>query len=341
MRLALVLPPRCVYAEYPVTERYEGTQITRSTRIYLAGHTGLVGGAILRALRTRGYEQVLTRGHKELDLIDQAQTRAFFSGESPEVAIVAAAHVGGILANWKYPYEFVQENLAIELNTIHEASRAGVRRLIFLGSSCIYPRLAPQPLKEEYLLTGPLEETNRPYAIAKIAGIEMCRSINREFGAEYLSLMPTNLYGPGDNFDLETSHLLPALIRKFHEAKHAGADSPPVTLWGTGKPRRELLYVDDLANAVCHLLEVTDWRSVPDGLLNVGTEEDMTVAELARLVAGVEGYQGPVQRDPGKPDGTTRKLLHTSRLRSLGWRPTTDLRDGIQKTYEWFLQNRA
>ena len=218
-------------------EHHDKTAISRSSRIYLAGHTGLVGGAILRGLRARGYEHVLARTLEELDLTDQARTREFFAQERPEVVIIAAARVGGILANWEYPYEFVQENLAIELNVIHEAFKTGVQRLIFLGSSCIYPKLAPQPLKEEYLLTGPLEETNRPYAIAKIAGIELCRSLNREYGTEYLSLMPTNLYGPGDNFDLETSHLLPALIRKFHEAKDGG----PVILWGTGTPRREML----------------------------------------------------------------------------------------------------
>jgi GDP-L-fucose synthase len=257
------------------------------------------------------------------------------------VVIIAAARVGGILANWEYPYEFVQQNLAIELNTIHEAFRAGVRRLIFLGSSCIYPRLAPQPLKEEYLLTGPLEETNRPYAIAKIAGIELCRSLNREYGTDYLSLMPTNLYGPGDNFDLETSHLVPALIRKFHEAKQAGPGGPPVRLWGTGQPRRELLYVDDLASAVCHLLDMDSWREVPDGLLNVGTGEDATIAEFAELVAEVVGYKGPVEWDASKPDGTPRKLLDVSRIKSLGWRPITSLPEGIHLAYQWFLANRA
>ena len=255
--------------------------------------------------------------------------------------IIAAARVGGILANWEYPYEFVQQNLAIEINTIHEAFRAGVRRLIFLGSSCIYPKLAPQPLKEEYLLTGPLEETNRPYAIAKIAGIELCRSLNREYGTDYISLMPTNLYGPGDNFDLETSHLMPALIRKFHEAKQAGAGGPPVTLWGTGQPRRELLYVDDLAAAICHLLEMDSWREVPDGLLNVGTGEDATIAEFAQLVAKVVGYEGPVEWDTSKPDGTPRKLLETSRIKSLGWQPITSLPEGIDLAYQWFLANRA
>jgi GDP-L-fucose synthase len=309
-----------------------------------------VGGAILRGLQARGYQEVITRTHAELDLTDQGQTRAFFDQESPEVVIVAAAKVGGILANSQYPWEFVADNLSIELNTVGQAFRTGVRRLIFLGSSCIYPKLAPQPLKEEYLLTGPLEETNRAYAIAKIAGIELCRSLNSEYGTDYLSLMPTNLYGPGDNFDLETSHLLPALIRKFHEAKVAraaaglspeGPDGPAVTLWGTGTPRREMLFVDDLANAVCLLLEGDNWRDVPDGLLNVGTGEDATIAELAATVAEVVGYDGPVRWDAGKPDGTPQKLMDITRIRNLGWNPTTGLREGIASTYEWFLANGA
>ena len=344
-----------------------GAAIAKDARIYLAGHTGLVGGAILRGLESRGYERVITRTHGELDLTQQGQTQTFFAQESPDVVIVAAARVGGILANWEYPYEFVAENLAIELNTIGEAFRAGVERLVFLGSSCIYPKLAPQPLKEEYLLTGPLEETNRAYAIAKIAGIELCRSLNRQYGTDYLSLMPTNVYGPGDNFDLETSHLLPALIRKFHEAKvaraaieagaHAGGAatvggapgdgsgtgpaSGAVTLWGTGTPRREMLYVDDLAAAVCLVLEGEGWRDVPDGLLNVGTGEDATIAELAATVAEVVGYNGPVCWDADKPDGTPQKLMDISRIRRLGWQPTTGLREGIARTYEWFLANRA
>ncbi len=322
------------------------------SRIYLAGHAGLVGGAILRGLEARGHQDIITRTHAQLDLTDQSQTRAFFERESPDVVIVAAARVGGILANWEHPWEFVAENLAIELNTIGEAHRAGVQRLIFLGSSCIYPKLAPQPLREEYLLTGPLEETNRAYAIAKIAGIELCRSLNREYGTDYLSLMPTNLYGPGDNFDLETSHLLPALVRKFHDAKTARAAAglgpsdaldggPAVTLWGTGKPRREMLFVDDLADAVCLLLEGESWRGVPDGLLNVGTGEDHTIAELAAMVAQVVGYTGPVRWDAGKPDGTPQKLMHIGRIRNLGWMPITGLREGIARTYEWFLANVA
>jgi GDP-L-fucose synthase len=320
-------------------EQPDQAPTSHDTRIYLAGHRGLVGGAVLRALSARGYEHVLVRTHEELDLTDQGQVSAFLSREQPELVILAAAHVGGILANWERPYEFVRDNLAIELNVIHEAFRAGVKRLVFLGSSCIYPKFAPQPLKEDYLLTGSLEETNRPYAVAKIAGIELCRSLNREYGTEYLSLMPTNLYGPGDNFDLMTSHLLPALIRKFHEADASAGR--PVTLWGTGTPRRELLYVDDLADAMLFLLELADRSAIPNGLLNVGTGNDTTIAELAELVAGIVGYKGPVQWDTSKPDGTPQKLLDISRLSEMGWRPSTELPIGIRETYEWFLENRA
>jgi GDP-L-fucose synthase len=313
-------------------------------RVYLAGHTGLVGGGILRALRARGYDNLLLHTLEELDLTDQARTRAFFQREKPEIVILAAARVGGILANWEYPYEFVQENLAIELNVIHEGFRSGVERLVFLGSSCIYPRLAPQPLKEEYLLTGPLEETNRPYAIAKIAGIEMCRSLSREYGTECLSIMPTNLYGPDDNFDLESSHLVPALIRKFHEAKLAalagaatGAAPKPVTLWGTGSPRRELLHVDDLAGAMVMLMDLEDWSDIPDGLLNIGTGKDASIAELAQTVRRVVGYEGEVAWDTDKPDGTPQKLLDVSRVRGLGWAPRYSLEEGLKQTYDWFL----
>lgn len=317
-------------------------------RLYVAGHTGLVGSAIVRALEARGYQDIVRRGHEELDLMNQAETRAFFQQQRPDVVILAAARVGGIMANWEAPYEFIHENLGIELNVIHEAFAAGVKRLIFLGSSCIYPKLAPQPLKEEYLLTGPLEETNRPYALAKIAGIELCRSLNREYDTEYISLMPTNLFGPGDNFDLETSHLVPALIRRFHEAKlrtslvdkaHEGPTS--VQLWGTGAPRRELLHVDDLADAVCMLVESDNWREIPDGLLNVGTGEDMTIADLATLVAQVVGYEGAIEWNPDKPDGTPRKLLDTSRIRDLGWRPHKDLPIAIRETYEWFMNHET
>ena len=302
-----------------------------SERIYLAGHTGLVGSGILRALGERGYENLVYRTIEELDLTDQARTRAFFAAEKPAVVIVAAARVGGILANSTYPYEFIQENLGIELNLIHEAYRSGVKRLLFVGSSCIYPRMARQPLKEEYLLTGPLEETNRPYALAKIAGIELCRSLNREYGTDYLSLMPTNMYGPGDNFNLETSHLVPALIRKFHEAKVAGA--PEVVVWGSGTPRREFCHVDDCAEACLHLMEVYDQAEI----VNIGVGEDVTIGELAALVAKVVGYEGAIVYDRSKPDGTPRKLVDVSRIFALGWRPRIGLEAGIRGTYAWYL----
>jgi GDP-L-fucose synthase len=322
--------------------------LRKSTRIYLAGHTGLVGSAILRALHEAGYENLVVRDLSELELTDQLATRRFFAQEKPEVVIVAAAKVGGILANWEQPWEFIFQNLQIETNIIGEAFAAGVRRLIFLGSSCIYPREAPQPLREEYLLAGPLEETNRAYAIAKIAGIELCRSLNRQYGTDYLSLMPTNLYGPGDNFDLHTSHVLPALIRKFHEGKTgagggAGGREParPVRLWGTGAPRREFLYVDDVGRAVVFCLQHVHAAHVPDGMLNVGCGEDLTIRELAALVQGVIGYEGPVEWDSSKPDGTPRKLMDVSRLRGLGWAPSVSLEEGVGCAYEWYLENRA
>lgn len=341
-RMLLVIYTKCAYYAYPwIHVEVEIALVERSSKVYLAGHTGLVGGAMRRALEAQGYSNLILRTHSELDLTDQAQTRAFFHQEKPKLVILAAARVGGILANWEYPYEFVRENLAIETNVIHEAFQAGVQRLIFLGSSCIYPKLAPQPLKEEYLLTGPLEETNRPYALAKIAGIELCRSLNREYGTYYLSLMPTNLYGPGDNFDLETSHLVPALIRKFHEAKAAarnGASSAgkPVILWGTGTPRRELLHVDDLATAVLMLLESGDALKIPDGLINVGTGEDATIAELAATVQRVVDYEGEITWDKSRPDGTPQKILDVSRIRALGWQPRFSLEGGLRHTYEWY-----
>jgi GDP-L-fucose synthase len=322
--------------------------VDKRLHIYLAGHTGLVGSAILRALHEAGYENLVVRDVSELDLTDQRATRRFFAAEKPAAVIVAAAKVGGILANWEQPWEFIFQNLQIETNIIGEAHAAGVGKLIFLGSSCIYPREAPQPLREEYLLTGPLEETNRPYAIAKIAGIELCRSLNREYGADYLSLMPTNLYGPGDNYDLQTSHVLPALIRKFHEGKagsggEAGGREParPVRLWGSGAPRREFLYVDDVGRAVVFCLEHVHAADVPDGMLNVGCGEDLTIRELAALVQRVVGHDGPVEWDSSKPDGTPRKLMDVSRLRGLGWAPTIGLEEGVGRAYEWYLENRA
>ena len=306
-----------------------------ATRVFLAGHSGLVGGAVLRALERHGYGEVVCASIEDIDLSDQAAARDFFAREGPQAVILAAARVGGILANWEQPYEFVAQNLAIELNVVDAAFRAGVRRLVFLGSSCIYPRLAPQPLKEEYLLEGPLEETNRPYAIAKIAGIELCRSLNREYGTDYLSLMPTNLYGPGDNFDLTSSHVLPAMIRKFHEA----LPDRPVSLWGSGSPRRELLHVDDLAEAVVFLFENARATDLPDGLVNVGSGEDLTIRELAEVVQRVVGHRGPIEWDPSKPDGTPRKLMDVARLQALGWRPATSLEDGIRSTYEWYVSH--
>jgi GDP-L-fucose synthase len=315
------------------------------TRILVAGHTGLVGRAVVRALHARGYENLVCRDIADVDLTDQASARALFAKERPEAVVLAAAKVGGILANWEQPYEFIDVNLGIELNVVGEAFRHEVKRLIFLGSSCIYPKLAPQPLKEEYLLTGPLEETNRAYAIAKIAGVELCRSLNREYGADYLSLMPTNLYGPGDNFDLKTSHVLPAMIRKFHEAKigapdqdgHKRAPQSPVVLWGSGTPRREFLHVDDLAAAVVFLLENVHAADVADALINVGTGRDQTIRDLAAIVQRVVGHTGPIEWDASRPDGTPQKQLDVSRITALGWKPAIALEDGIRSTYEWYL----
>ncbi len=306
-----------------------------SERIYVAGHVGLVGGAIVRRLAAGGVTSLITRTRAELDLTDQAAVRAFFEAERPEQVYLAAAKVGGILANSTYPADFIRENLQVQTNVIDSAYRAGVKKLLFLGSSCIYPKLAPQPLKEEYLLTGPLEPTNEAYAVAKIAGIVMAQSYRRQYGCDVVSLMPTNLYGPGDNFDLETSHVLPALIRKFHEA--ARADEPSVSVWGTGTPRREFLHVDDLADAAVFLME----RYSSDEIVNVGAGEDVSIGELAALVADVVGYAGEIVYDTSKPDGTPRKLLDVSRLFALGWRPRIGLREGIESTYRWYVEHAA
>ncbi|BAS28086.1 GDP-L-fucose synthase [Limnochorda pilosa] len=304
-------------------------------RIFVAGHRGLVGSAIVRALERQGYRNVLTRTRAELDLRSEPDVDDFFSSERPEYVYLAAAKVGGIWANNTYPVDFIQENLEIELNVIRAAHEHGVKKLLFLGSSCIYPRLAPQPIKEEYLLTGPLEPTNQPYAIAKIAGIELVNSYRRQYGAHFISAMPTNLYGPGDNFDLETSHVLAALLRKTHEAKVNG--SPTVQVWGTGNPRREFLHVDDLAEASLFLLDHYD-DAVP---INVGIGEDISIRELAELIKNVVGYQGDLVFDPRKPDGMPRKLLDVNRIRALGWSARIPLRTGIEQTYEWFVQNMA
>ena len=319
----------------------------KDTRIYVAGHRGLVGSAVVRALQAHGYHNLVLRTHAELDLLDQAATRAFFAAQQPELVILAAARVGGIWANFTHPFEFVADNLGMDLNVIEAAFRSGVRRLLFMGSSCIYPRDAAQPLKEEYLLTGPLEETNRPYAVAKIAGIELCRSLNRQYRTEYLSLMPTNLYGPEDNFDLSTAHVLPALIRRFHEAKVGLPDEEgrlrprhaPVKLWGTGEVRRELLHVDDMGEATVCVMERGRVGDLPDGMVNVGTGTDVTIRELAALVQRVVGHAGEIHWDTTMPDGTPRKLMDVSRIRGLGWQASIDLEQGIRMTYEWYRGN--
>ena len=310
------------------------------TRIYVAGHRGLAGSALLGRLRAKGYGSLITRTHAELDLADGAAVREFFGREKPEVVVLAAAKVGGILANNSYPAQFIHENLAIQTSVIHEAWRSGVGELLFLGSSCIYPRDCPQPIKEEYLLTGPLEPSNRPYAIAKIAGIEMCWSYNREYGTRFLCAMPTNLYGPGDNYDLQTSHVLPALIRKFHEAKLR--DERSVTVWGTGRPRREFLHADDMADACIHLLERSaEVRSRLGAqrppLVNVGCGDDQTIAELATAVREAVGSRAEIEYDRTKPDGTPQKLLDISLVRSLGWKPRIGLAEGLRSTYESFV----
>ncbi len=300
--------------------------------IFVAGHRGLVGSAIVRRLERGGYRNLILATRSELDLTDQAAVRSFFEARRPDRVILAAAKVGGIMANSTCPADFIYQNLAIEVNIIHEAWRAGVKKLLFLGSSCIYPKLAPQPLKEEYLLTSSLEPTNEAYAIAKIAGLKMCEYYNRQYGARFISVMPTNLYGPGDNFDLETSHVLPAMIRKFHEAKERGDRS--VTLWGTGTPRREFLYVDDLADACVFLLE----RYQEAGFLNIGVGGDVTISELAELVRRVVGFDGNILWDSAKPDGTPRKLLDVSRMKELGWRAVTGLEEGLRRTYDWYIE---
>ena len=300
------------------------------SKIYLAGHRGLVGSAILRKLKQKGYENIITRSSSELDLRDQLAVSEFLAREKPEYVFLAAAKVGGILANDTYPAEFLYDNLAIQNNVIHFSCQHGVEKLLFLGSSCIYPKHAPQPMKEEYLLTGPLEPTNAPYAVAKIAGITMCQSYNRQYGTKFISAMPTNLYGPGDNFDLETSHVLPALIRKFHDAKIN--HEPKVEVWGTGTPKREFLHVDDLADACLFLMLHYDGSDI----INVGVGEDVSILELAEMVKEIVGFEGEIVLDRTKPDGTPRKLLDVSKMMKLGWAPTHSLEEGISKTYKWF-----
>ena len=307
--------------------------LTKDTKIYIAGHRGMVGSAVWRALSAEGYTNLMGRTSKELDLRNQAEVNAFFAQEKPGVVIDAAAKVGGILANNTYPYAFLMDNLQIQNNLIAAALHTAVQKFIFLGSSCIYPKLAPQPLKEEYLLTGPLEPTNEWYAIAKIAGVKACEAIRKEFGKDYVSLMPTNLYGPFDNFDLQSSHVLPAMIRKFHEAKLA--QHAPVTLWGSGTPMREFLHVDDLAQAVLFALENT----LPEHLYNVGSGTDLTIKELALLIQKEVGHEGEIIWDASKPDGTPRKLMDVSKMNANGWKAQIGLPEGIRSTIEWFQQN--
>jgi GDP-L-fucose synthase len=316
--------------------------MTPTSKVYVAGHRGLAGSALVRRLQAKGYLTLLTRTHAELELMDAAAVDAFFQRERPEVVFLAAAKVGGILANANCPAEFIRENLAIQTNVIHSAWRSGVSQLVFLGSSCIYPRDCPQPIKEEYLLTGPLEATNRPYALAKIAGIEMCWAYNRQYGTRYLCVMPNNMYGPGDNYDLETSHVLAALIRKFHEAKTK--KEARVTVWGTGRPRREFLYSDDMADACIHLLELPAGRleaALPKArppLVNIGSGEEVSIEELAECVRVALDSRAAIAFDPSKPDGTPRKLLDSGLISALGWRPQVRLAQGLSGAYDNFLK---
>jgi len=320
----------------------------KHAKIYIAGHRGLVGSALVRNLQAKGYTNLITRTHAKLDLTNQAATQHFFEQEKPEYVFLAAAKVGGIHANNTYSAEFIHDNLAIQTNVIHEAYQSGVKRLLFLGSSCIYPRDCPQPIKEEYLLTGQLEPTNRPYALAKIAGIEMCWSYNRQFGTQYLASMPTNLYGPGDNYHLENSHVIPALIRKFHEAKIGNA--PTVTVWGTGSPRREFLNSDDMADACVFLMNLPEMQFASllagdrnDGLaplVNIGTGADLTINELAHAVKEIVGYHGKIVFDTSKPDGTLRKLLDVSRMRAMGWQAGIRLEEGLSRAYADFQKQK-
>jgi GDP-L-fucose synthase len=305
------------------------------SKVYVAGHRGLAGSAILRRLASTGYSNIVTRAREELDLVSLPEVERFFATEKPDYVFLAAARVGGILANTTYPVEFLRDNLYIELNIIQAAFRHGVKKLLFLGSSCIYPKFAPQPIREESLLTGELEPTNEPYALAKIAGIKLCQTYNRQYGADFISIMPTNLYGTGDNFDLRTSHVLPALMRRFHEAEER--NDPSVTVWGSGTPRREFLHVDDLADACVYLMNTYSGSAI----VNVGVGEDISISELAELIRDVVGYRGRIQYDTTKPDGTPRKLLDVSKLHDLGWEASITLREGLEQTYAWYRTTYA
>jgi GDP-L-fucose synthase len=306
----------------------------KNSKIYVAGHRGLVGSAIARTLEKKGYTNIVTRTRQELDLLDATATKDFFTTEKPDYVFGAAAKVGGIMANKTQPADFIYQNLVVQNNIIHNAYKTGVTKLLFLGSSCIYPRLATQPITEDELLAGPLEPTNKAYAVAKIAGITMCQSYNEQYGTNFISVMPTNLYGPGDNFDLENSHVLPALIRRFHEAKED--DTPSVTLWGSGSPKREFLYVDDLAAACVFLMNNYD----DSAIINIGTGEDLSIKELALMIKEIVGYQGEIKWDTTKPDGTPRKLLNVDKLHNLGWQHSVSLQEGIKTTYQWYEQNK-
>ncbi|MFJ8265532.1 GDP-L-fucose synthase family protein [Peribacillus asahii] len=306
----------------------------KNSKIYVAGHRGLVGSAILRNLQTEGYNNLVFRTSKELDLREKNQVNVFFEEERPEYIFLAAAKVGGIVANNEYPADFIRDNLLIQTNVIDAAYRYEVKKLLFLGSTCIYPKLASQPLKEEYLLSGELEPTNEPYAIAKIAGIKMCQAYNRQYGTNFISVMPTNLYGPEDNFDLHTSHVLPALIRKFHEAKEI--ESPYVEVWGTGTPLREFLYSEDLADACVYLIKNYSGNE----MVNIGVGQDLSIKELAEKIKKVVGYNGEIKFDTTKPDGTPRKLVDVTKLNSLGWKATTPIDEGLKKAYQWFLESK-
>jgi GDP-L-fucose synthase len=307
--------------------------INKTSKIYIAGHKGMVGSAVWRALAKKGYSNLIVKTSAELDLRNQQAVWDFYAAEKPEIVIDAAARVGGILANNNFPYNFLMENMQIQNNLIHGALQGGIEKFVFLGSSCIYPKMAPQPLKEEYLLTDSLEPTNQWYAIAKIAGLKACQAIRKQFKKDYVSLMPTNLYGTNDNFDLETSHVLPAMLRKFHEAKLQ--NNAPVTLWGSGTPMREFLFVDDMAQAVVYALEHT----LPEYLYNVGSGKDITIRELAETIQKVIGHQGEIIWDSSMPDGTPRKLIDVSKMKEMGWEYSTELKEGIEKTYAWFLDN--
>jgi GDP-L-fucose synthase len=307
--------------------------MNREEKIFVAGHRGLVGSAIVRRLRSAGYDNIVARSRAEMDLEDQAAVYRFFEQEKPRYVFFAAARVGGILANSTFPADFIRDNLAVELNLIEAAYRSEVEKLLFLGSSCIYPKHAPQPIREEYLLTGPLEPTNEWYAVAKIAGIKLCQAYNLQYGTRFISAMPTNLYGPGDNFDLDSSHVLPALLRKFHEAKEASAAE--VTVWGSGTPKREFMHVDDLADACVYLMENYESSEI----INVGTGVDVSIRELAELIGEVVGYGGRIVFDASKPDGTPRKLLDVTRLTEAGWRASISLREGVEATYGWYLES--